>query len=229
MEKTNKKTMTLAITSAIVTVLYTIMVAFFDKGAIGPDGTEVGFSHINKVFLDLLNGPNDLLYKISEILGYTSFLLAAFFAVIGLLQWIKRKSIKKIDSTIIAMGCLFVVLAILYVLFEKVVINYRPIILDPAEWPEASYPSSHTMLSMTICGASMIESKILFQQKLPKTNTVLQIISWVLVVGVVLCRFLSGVHWFTDIIGGILFGLTLIVFFKAVTQHLTEKEKQEKS
>ena len=41
-----------------------------------------------------------------------------------------------------------------YILFEKVVINYRPILIDNEL--EASFPSSHTMLAICTSVSSLL-------------------------------------------------------------------------
>ena len=78
---------------------------------------------------------------------------------------------------------------------------------------EASYPSSHTMLAVTICLSSLLAAKYYIKDKtiLKAVNIGTIILMFLLVVG----RLASGVHWFTDIIGGIIISLTLVSLYYA--------------
>ena len=145
------------ISGAIVFVLFAIMtllVKTVDVKAVGPLGSEIGLSGINTYFHKLI-GANMTLYDITEILGYIPIAVAVFFAGFGLGQLVKRKSLKAVDSNIIILGVLLVVLACAYVFFEIVIVNYRPIIMENEL--EASFPSSHTMLSVTVLGAAIYQ------------------------------------------------------------------------
>ena len=142
------------------------------------------------------------LYKITEILGIIPILIALMYAVIGLIQVIDRKSLK-VDKELIALGILYIIVILIYVFFEKCIINYRPVLIDGIL--EASYPSSHTLLSICICGSALLINKNLFNNK--KIYKYINIISIVLIV---LGRLLSGVHWASDIIGSIIISITLL-------------------
>ena len=145
------------------------------------------------------------LYKITEILGIIPILIALMYAVIGLIQVIDRKSLK-VDKELIALGILYIIVILIYVFFEKFIINYRPVIIDDVL--EASYPSSHTLLSICICGSELLINKYLFNnEKIYKYINIISIISMVLIV---LGRLLSGVHWASDIIGSIIISITLL-------------------
>ena len=115
----------------------------------------------------------------------------------------------KVDKEILLLGCLYIVTLALYVFFEKVIVNYRPMLMPGGEGPEASFPSSHTMLVCVIMGSGLRLLK-----KYTKKNQTLQ-----LVLTVVFClilaltvagRLLSGVHWFTDVLGGLLLSAALL-------------------
>ena len=97
---------------------------------------------------------------------------------------------------------------VVYVFFEKVIINYRPVILDGEL--EASYPSSHTMLAICICMSSLLISKYYIKDKYRK---IFDNITFVLMILLVVGRIISGVHWITDIIGGILISLFLVSLY----------------
>ncbi|MBR4178640.1 MAG: phosphatase PAP2 family protein [Bacilli bacterium] len=193
---------------AFVFIIYTILVKFVDVKPIGPNNSSVGFAGINGAFHKLI-GSNMTLYKISELFGYILLLIVAYYGVIGIIQLLKEKSIKKVDREIIVLGIFYVLVLIVYVLFEKVVINYRPIIIEGEL--EASYPSSHTMLSLCVGLSSLIVSKKYINKKYLKLFNIVTIILMALVL---LLRTISGVHWISDIIGGILISLILIMYFK---------------
>lgn len=200
----NKKNILICVLLVLISIIYTLLVKYVDTSTIGPNGSVVGFSSLNS-FVFNLTGNNMTLYKITEILGIIPILIALMYAVIGLIQVIDRKSLK-VDKELIALGILYVVVILIYVFFEKCIINYRPVIIDGVL--EASYPSSHTLLSICICGSALLINKYLFNNK--KIYKYINIISIISMVLIVLGRLLSGVHWASDIIGSIIISITLL-------------------
>lgn len=184
----------------------------YDVQAIGPAGTEVGFSHINAKVHEL-TGVNMLWYDITDYFGYFAIVVCAFFGLVGLIQLIRRKSLLKVDKEILALGVLYAVVIGFYVLFEKIIINYRPVIMPGENAPEASFPSSHTVLIVTVMISLMIITDRYVRSGglavLLKTACVL--VTLITVGG----RLYSGVHWFTDIVGGLLLTAALLFLFSA--------------
>lgn len=213
-----KKNIITSITMIILAVIYTILVKIIDVAPIGPNNSEVGFSKINGFFHNLL-GSNMTIYKITEILGIIPLLMAGIYAIIGLVELIKRKSLNKVDYEIYALAGLYVVVLGLYVFFEKCIINYRPILIDGVL--EASYPSSHTLMALCICGSSIIVNKRIFHKKIFNLENKLSIF---LMITIILGRFISGVHWFSDIIGAIFISLALLSSFYTVISSFTHKK-----
>lgn len=189
-----------------------VMLGRYDVAAIGPDGTEVGFSHINQ-FVHNFTGVNMLWYEITDYIGYGAIAVCGIFALVGFIQMIKRRSLLKVDREIWALGGLFIAVIGCYVFFEKFIINYRPIIMPGETAPEASFPSSHTMLIMTVMIAVMIVSDKYFRNG---TGALVRVLCFVITIVTVGGRLWCGVHWFTDIIGGILLSATLLFLFAAV-------------
>lgn len=224
-----KKAKTSFIITAVLLVLFvvfTVMVGTWDVGVPSFDATspEVGFVHLNSAVHEAL-GTSELWYTVSDIMGIFLLWVVAFFAALGLVQWRRRKNLFKVDSTILLLGALYVLLAVCYVLFEIVVINFRPILVEGV-W-EASYPSSHTMLVCCVMGSSIPAVAHLFANK--KLNVIYSIVSAVIIAVTVIGRLLSGVHWFTDIIGGMLLSAVLVMLYvsalmlvKAKTANKTE-------
>ena len=112
----------ISIALTVLSFCYTLLVKNIDVDSIGPNGSEVGFAKLNSWFSNLV-GSNMTIYKITEVLGLLVIAIVLIYGCIGLYQLIKRKSLLKIDREIIILGCFYVLMAITYVLFEKVVIN----------------------------------------------------------------------------------------------------------
>ena len=195
----------------LISIIFTILVSTVDVQPSGISGTNLGFSTINHSVFDSI-GTNDAIYLATEILGYIFIIPAAFFAVLGIIQLIKRKNFKKVDLHFYALLGLYIAVAATYVFFELVAVNYRPILIDGKA--EASYPSSHTMLAITV-----LLSSFLMICRLVKNRTIKFVALGVTVVcsvAMAILRLYSGVHWATDIIGGILISISLVLIFNAV-------------
>ena len=210
-----KKNVVLSIILLIISIFYTILVKIIDVKSIGPNNSSVGFSKINEYFFNLI-GSNMLIYKITEVLGILAILVAILYALKGLIQLIKRKSLLKVNKEIMLVGCLYLVVILLYIFFEKFIINYRPILVDGEL--EASYPSSHTLLAICICGSALMINKYVFSNnKFVKYYNAYIII---LLIAITSGRLLSGVHWLSDIVGGILISITLLQIFRTILNNI---------
>ena len=204
-----KKNILLTSTLFVIFGVYTYLVKTFNVKAIGPKGSKVGFASINGWFKGII-GSNMTIYKITEYLGYLLLLIVVLFGVIGIIQLIKRRSLFKVDREIISLGVLYASMLVVYVLFEKVIINYRPILIDKVL--EASYPSSHTVLSLCVGLSFLLVSSKYFG----KYTKIANIIVTILLVLVLTGRIISGVHWITDILGGIIISLALVSLFNTI-------------
>ena len=181
-----------------VFVLWTAVVTVVDVQAIGPMGSSVGLATING-FVHRLTGVHTALYVMTDWLSLIPAFFMLGFACLGLAQWIRRKSIALVDRSILALGGFYVLVLAAYVLFEVLVINYRPVLIEGAL--EASYPSSTTMLVLCVMPTAMMQMKVRI-----KSVPLRRCVVWMMAVytaGMVVFRLLSGVHWLSDIIGGI--------------------------
>lgn len=195
-----------------VFVLWTLLVSVVDVRAIGPNGSSVGFATLNGYVHDL-TGVNMRLFSITDWLGLVPIGVAWGFAMLGLVQWIKRKSLFKVDRDILALGGFYVAVMAVYILFEFVVINYRPMLIDG--YLEASYPSSTTMLVMCVMPAAKMQLRARIKNNGLKhcVMILIAVFTSFMVVG----RFVSGVHWITDIIGGALVSAGLVITYASVS------------
>jgi len=214
------KMISAAICGALFAVLI-VLVKTVDVQQIGPEGTSIGFAGINKAMHDA-TGLNMILYKITEVLGLLALAVAGCFALLGFVQLIKRKSFAKVDPYIYALAGLYVVVLALYVIFEKVIINYRPVIMPDEEHVEASFPSSHTMLGFVIMGSTFIViDKYIKNESICRS---IRIVSILILIAIVFGRLFSGVHWLTDILGGVLISSALLFIFSAVIGALNKNK-----
>ena len=214
MQKILKKTFAAAVLGGAFLVLI-LLLRTVDVKAIGPNGSSVGFAALNGAFFKL-TGRIDSLYKLSEIIGYLALLSAAFFAFLGLLQLVKGKKLKAVDKDLYLLGGFYVVVLAIYLLFEKVVINYRPVLEDGQL--AASFPSSHTMLAITFFGAAALQFRNRLDDQKIRSAVVIGCQFFVLLT--VLLRLFCGWHWLTDVIGGILIGTALLLVYSALEDRL---------
>ncbi len=192
----------------IVFIVFTILVRCVNVQTIGPENSAVGFAKLNGAVFRAL-GVHHGWYVFTEILGYLAIVLALIFVVLALIQCVKRRGFRHMDREVQALIVLYVAAVILYVFFEVVVVNCRPVLIDGVL--EASYPSSHTMLSLCILGSALLP----FHEEIKSRNLRLAAegVTVVVMILLVVGRLLSGVHWFTDIIGGVLLGAALLALF----------------
>ena len=210
--KNKGKFLILGISGALFALLI-VLLRCVDVEPVGAAGTSVGLSHMNR-FVFELTGVNMVWYNITDWLGLAAILAAFLFAVTGLVQLIKRRSILKVDKEILALGGLYILVIGIYVLFENVIVNYRPIIMPGCSNPEASFPSSHTMLVCVIMGSAIIIIGKYIKKK--SLCMVIRGICAAVIAVTVVGRLVSGVHWFTDILGGLLISTFLLALYFAL-------------
>lgn len=220
-----KKTRNSAVITAflfVAFILFTVFVKTVNVAAIGPQNSSVGFSSLNGfVFAKL--GESSLWYEISEVFGLVALAVAGSFALFGVYQLITRKSLKKVDFQLYALAGFYVLVGIAYVLFEVLVINYRPV-LSAEGALEASYPSSHTILATCIMSSAIVMFNYLFKNKKTLKGAAVTI-SAVIIAVTVVARLLSGVHWLTDILGGLFLSAALVSLFVTVVSFFDEKKR----
>jgi undecaprenyl-diphosphatase len=211
MKKKDRKNFYIAICMLVAFLLWTAAVHFVDVQAIGPEESSVGFATINR-FVHDLTGVHMSLYIITDWLGLVPIGFVMGFALLGLIQWIRRKNLAKVDYSIIVLGCFYIVVMLAYVLFEVFTVNYRPILINGVL--EASYPSSTTMLVMCIMPTAIMQFNVRIKNDVLKRCVASAITAFI--VFMVIGRLISGVHWFTDIVGGALLSTGLVLLYREI-------------
>ena len=193
-----KKKLCIALGLLAAFVLWTVAIRLIDVQAIGPRGSTVGFATLNSM-VHRLTGVHMQLYTITDWLGLVPVAFGFGFALLGLAQWIKRKSVLKVDRSILILGVFYTVTLAVYLFFESYVINYRPVLI--AGYLEASYPSSTTLLVLCVMPTAMMQLRGRIKNHALRKAVTIAISFFI--VFMVAGRLVSGVHWLTDIIGGI--------------------------
>lgn len=208
MKTINRKNLVVGLCLLASFVLWTVAVRFVDVQTIGPAESAVGFATLNG-FVHNLTGVNMTLYTITDWLGLVPFAFVAGFGVLGLCQWIGRKKLTKVDGNILALGVFYIVVMGAYLLFEVVEINYRPVLI--AGILETSYPSSTTMLVLCVIPTAVMQLQgRIFNRVL---RWIVTVCLWLFVLFMVVGRLISGVHWCSDIIGGVLLSSGLVMLY----------------
>ena len=193
-------------------VVWTATVRLVDVQLIGPQGSAVGFATING-WVHNLTGVHMALYTVTDWLGLVPIGAAMGFALLGLIQWVKRKHLRQVDFSILVLGGFYLLVMAAYVLFEVFVINYRPVLINGCL--EASYPSSTTMLVLCVMPTTLMQLNARIKSQTLKRWVGFGITAFILFM--VIGRLLSGVHWFTDIIGGALLSAGLVMLYYSIT------------
>ena len=212
MEKETKKNFGITGVLLGAFVVWTATVRLVDVQLIGPQGSAVGLATINS-WVHNLTGVHMSLYTVTDWLGLVPIGSAMGFALLGLSQWMKRKHLKQVDFSILVLGGFYLLVMAMYVLFEVFVINYRPVLINGCL--EASYPSSTTMLVLCVMPTAIMQLNTRIKSKTLKRCAAFGITAFIIFM--VIGRLLSGVHWFTDIVGGALLSAGLVMLYHSIT------------
>ncbi|WP_343249858.1 phosphatase PAP2 family protein [Diplocloster hominis] len=202
-----------AVCFLILFILYTVSLMSFDRRPIGPQNSPVGFAAINAPIHELL-GVNMRLYYITDWLSLVPVVIVMGFGLLGMVQLVKRRSILRVDRSILILGGFYLLVFCAYLFFEFYVVNHRPILINGVL--EASYPSSTTMLAMCIMPAAMMQFHSLIQNQAVRKG--INILCGFYTAFMVIGRLLSGVHWFTDIMGGMILSAALVMLYHGTIQ-----------
>ena len=203
--------------------LWTALVRFNAVQAIGPNGSPVGFAMLNGLVHETI-GVHWGLYEMTDWLGLIPIGFVLGFAILGLVQLVRRRSLFKVDRSILVLGGFYIVVMAMYLLFEEVVINYRPVLIDGNL--EASYPSSTTMLALCVLPTAMMQLKSRIRRRTVRRAVLMTLGAFT--VFMVIGRLISGVHWLTDMIGSVLLSVGLVMLYAFVIKRQgTSRRKSE--
>lgn len=199
-------------------VSFTLFIAFAFRRNIQIETTQTTVNAVDLFFYSLIT-PSSVLLVISEIIGYITIFCALSVGVYGVYLWIKNKSVKSIDTAVVCALTAYFITVILYVIFEFITINYRPMIIDGAL--EKSYPSSHTLLAFVVCFT--LKDVLIEKLSTKKLKIIVTVILSLLVVFTAIGRLFGAMHWFSDVVAGVLLGASICFFAKAIIIKIKNK------
>ena len=218
MKQSGKKRLGLGIVCVVAFIVWTYLVQTIDVKPIGQNGTNVGFASINRLFHEV-TGVHMAIYNMTDWLSLVPFFTCILFGGLGFVQLVKRKSIFKVDYDILLLGGYYSIVIAGYLVFEMIPINYRPILIEGIM--EVSYPSSTTLLVLSVMPTLVFQANRRLKNVVMKK--IIQIVTILFSVFMVVGRMICGVHWLTDIVGGVLLSTGLFCIYKVVVL-LYEKE-----
>ena len=211
MKKNGKRVLFIGSILVVSFAVWTALIQIVDVQPIGQNGTDIGFASFNRWF-HKLTGVHMTIYTITDWLGLIPLFVCMIFGVIGMVQLIKRRSLFKVDYDIIFLGIYYIIVILGYLVFEMIPINYRPILIEG--FMEASYPSSTTLLVLSVMPTLIFQVNL--RLKNVSVKKMICILTSIFSAFMVIGRLVSGVHWFTDIVGSVLLSAGLFCIYKAV-------------
>ena len=206
-----KRYLNLGVIFLLLFLVWTWLIINVDVQPIGQNNTNIGLASFNSWFHSL-TGVHMWIYVITDWLGLVPIFVCMYFGIIGFIQLVKRKSIFKVDYDLLILGVYYIIVILSYLIFELIPINYRPILIDGRM--EVSYPSSTTLLVLSVMPT------LIFQMNRRLKNIKLKQLFIILVilfsVFMIIGRLISGVHWFSDIVGSILISVGYYYMYKAI-------------
>ena len=207
--KRNEKTLLGVGSILLVTfVIWTLLIQAVDVRPVGQNATDIGFATFNCWFHEL-TGVHLSIYNLTDCLELLPLCICAFFGGLGFFQLIKGKSLSKVDQDIMILGIYYLIVIMIFTFFEIIPVNYRPILIKGKL--EASYPSSTTMLVLCMMPTAMLQLHARIKNVFLKRCVISVLAAFTFFM--VIARLISGVHWFTDIIGGILLSTGLVLMY----------------
>ena len=191
--------------------LWTAAVCLVDVQPIGPLGSGVGFAALNGWFHSL-TGVHLRLYDLTDLLSVVPLGLCAAFGILGLCQWVRRRSLRRVDRDLLLLGGFYLAVAAFFVAFEWFPVNFRLVLIEGRL--EASYPSSTTLL--VLCVMSTAQMQLRRRLRPGALRRMVCAMLPCFAAFMILARLVSGVHWLTDILGGAVLSAALVTAYGAV-------------
>ena len=209
MERDQKKHLWTGLGYLLAFALWTLLICCVDVQEAGPMGRRVGFAALN-LWFHRLTGVHMALYTVTDWLGLVPIAVCLGFGTLGLIQLLRRKSLRRIDPDILLLGLYYMLVIFGYLFFEAVPINFRPILIEGQL--EASYPSSTTLLVLSVMPTLKLQIDRRSASAIIKK--IVGVFTALFSAFMVLGRLTAGVHWASDIVGAVFLSLGLFFIYR---------------
>lgn len=205
------------------TFLWFIVLVFalkiVDVVEVGPDAASLGLSKVNIWFRNLWHydkelGYSPFWYALTKFLGYVSLGVCAFWAGLFVRDMILSGGFDGVgtDKNLAASFFLYVLAAIVLVIFHYLVVNYSPVLVPGKTKPSPSFPAFYAFLSVIAWGSTAFHIADIFSEK-KKQRRILTALCMAFMLAGIFCCTACGLNWLTDVIGAILLGITLLFIY----------------
>ncbi len=143
------------------------------------------------------NISTSFLRDVSQLAGYQGVLAIGLLLVAA--EWRRQRALALIGFVVLTLGGQFAIAE----LVKAVVGRGRPDILHLTGFSGSSFPSGHATAAAAMFMAAAL---LLGRKRTARTKAVLVGLAVSLAVAVASTRVLLGVHWFTDVLAGLLLG-----------------------
>ena len=199
-----------AIVLLVLFVLWTWVVSTVDVRPIGPGGSRVGLASLNEAFHGW-TGVHMGLYLATDWLSLVPVGCVLGFGALGLVQLVQRRSLLRVDRDLLMLGVFYVVLLGAYLFFEEHIVNWRPVLIEGVL--EASYPSSTTLLVTCVMSTTFLQVTRRVRPCVARRAVQISVAMFALLM--VGARMVCGVHWLSDVVGGLLLSAALVLAYRA--------------
>ncbi|MCR4953649.1 MAG: hypothetical protein K6A43_06185 [Treponema sp.] len=207
----------------IFSFLYMVALIFalkvHDVGMIGPEFTTIGLSKLNNWFRHLWHYNEELgyfkfWYIFVQVLGYFSLVPCVFWTVLFVRELINAKSLDGVgvDKNLMATFFLYIITVLFCCFYKLIPVNYGPIILPGKTKISASFPSFHVVIIIISWASTIFLVSDLLGQKKKLVLFLHILFTAIMAIGIFGCM-ICGIYWVTDILGGLLFCITLIPLY----------------
>ena len=191
----------------------------FDVAEVGPEFVKIGLSKVNVWFRNLWNYGEGmdyakLWYSFAGIISYLCMAVCFFWTALCIRDVIKSGRMDGVgtDKNLMATFFLYILTVVCYFLLKILKINYGPMILPGKAELTCSFPSGRVLLFIVAMGSTAFHIWDLWSEK-KKAAVAASVACVVVMVFGIVAQMICGTNWFTDTLGSVLLGATLLLFY----------------
>jgi len=200
-------------------IALSLALKIYDVSEAGPEHVRVGLSRVNEWFRKLWSYGEGLDYSkfwycVTEALSYVCLAACCFWIILFIRDVIKSGRADGVgtDKNLAATFFLYLLTMMIYGLFRLMKVNYGPIIMPGKEALTCSFPSASVLLFIVSMGSTVFHAWDVWSDRKKLAIASTATCAFIMVLGIV-AQTLCGTIWFTDVLGGVLLGITLMTLY----------------